>query len=1109
MEGPLVSVSMGVMKRLLVLAKLTKLLEEEYDKLRGVSKQIKSLTKELRAMSPALEMLGDAQKLSPLTRYWRDELRELAYDMEDCIDNFMAHADHEDGKPTGFLWSKRVMEVSERHQRYNFVELTSNTTPSAVDPRLPALYEEIDRLVGIGGPKKRVIELLDVEINGPSAELVRVVSIVGCGGLGKTTLANQVYHTIKSKFACTAFVSVSRTPDIRKILRGIVKEVGVTADTLDDDERQLCNKLREHLKDKRYFVVIDDAWDTKAWEFIKLALPDNDNGSRIITTTRSVTVAKYCSSQDRYVYELVPLSFDDSKRLFFKRVFGSENSWYPHLEDVSNSILRKCGGLPLAIITVSSMLTNKYAKAEWDRVQTAIGIALTENPEAEKMASILSLSYFDIPNHLKTCLLYLSVFPEDYRIEKHYLINRWIAEGFIQEKQGENAYEIGECYFNDLINRSMIQPVDVKYDQAKACRVHDIILDYIKCKASEENFATSLNAAENVHTSEYKVRRLCVININEQHFTLWANWILSHVRSVTISRDSVQTSLLPFTVLRVLDLGNCIYMEDHHFTCIEKMFHLKYLRLGSNSITKLPEKIGELRYMQTLDLRGTRIKDVPPTITKLQRLAHLYVGWNVTFPDGTIGHMHSLEELRTCGVQSYEQGKPLRELFKLTKLRTLKIKWDFDWTDGLEGIRQIQDIHSYVGTLLSTCSLYNLSISDKSDWIYPLSLDSWHPAAPCSLRKLRMKGCLICKLPKWMGSLKNLEVLEIGIIFCVRPEDVEILGAIPSLLYLELVTAGGTNGRIVVQCNNGFRSLKYFSLFIWACGTALEFEAGSMPRLEHLKLEFLAHTMECLNGASDMGVQNLSSLSKVEVKIRGDCMCDSKYDPTEDMDDDSVGGYIARAINGAVETLSNCPTIRFETEAHAVCEHFESVSSKFQCVRKHNKHHGGVMNKWFQILQVEEGQTDQPTDGETNKQESMTISRTANIDLTPLKNAGTGTSSLFPTFKVRRKKVRDDIMNELRQLVAPFGRSDSASVLHETIEYIKFLHVQVDSLSAPYLKSRQQVPYLKVSGDGGEAAAVKEDLTGRGLCLVPTSSTFEVPSKTPVAFWTPFGEAFR
>jgi len=184
--------------------------------------------------------------------------------------------------------------------------------------------------------------------------------------------------------------------------------------------------------------------------------------------------------------------------------------------------------------------------------------------------------------------------------------------------------------------------------------------------------------------------------------------------------------------------------------------------------------------------------------------------------------MHSLEEIRKYRVKSYEQGKSLQEFNKLTKLRTLKIKLDFDSLNGSEGLRQAQGCCSYLGTLLSSCNLYNLYITESyADNECPMSLDSWHPTAPCSLQKLCLEGCVICKVPNWMASLGNLVVLKLQCILYLRPEDVEILGAIPSLLFLKLETAGGTNGRITVHGRNGFRSLKYLDLNIFRCGTAL------------------------------------------------------------------------------------------------------------------------------------------------------------------------------------------------------------------------------------------------------------------------------------------------
>ncbi|CAL5010491.1 unnamed protein product [Urochloa decumbens] len=971
-----VGVSTGVMKPLL--SKLTKLLEKEYVKFKGVRKQIKFLRDELTTMGATLEMLADAEHLNPETRLWRDRIRELAYDLEDCIDAFVVRVDSGHDGQTGFKKYFRklkrlkarheianqieqlkaaVMEASERHKRYKYVGIPSNS--SGVDPRLSALYVEIDELVGIDGPMKHIIQWLSTENKASSAQL-KVLSIVGCGGLGKTTLANQVYKNVKGQYSCGAFVSVSQNPDVKKILRDISKEVGILNNILDHDEKQLIDELRKHLREKRYLIVIDDIWDAKPWETIKLALVNKNCESRVITTTRSTAVASCLSSLDGNVYQMKSLSFVDSKKLLLKRAFGSENLCCTHLGSVPDEILRKCDGLPLAIITISSLLADKHAKCEWDRVLHDIGSTLAKNPCAEKMTAILSMSYFHIPHHLRTCLLYLSVFPEDFEIKKQRLINRWIAEGFVHEEAGRTKYEMGEGYFNDLINRSMIQPVGVKYGQAEACRVHDIILDYIKCKAVEENFVTSLDAIEHVYSSGYKVRRICVRNHAEENVAIWADPILSHVRSITMfCRKTIKTSLLRSTAFRVLDLGDCLYMDNNHIANIEKFFHLKYLSLRSHSITKLPEKIGELQYLQTLDVRFTSIKELPSTITKLQRLAHLYVDGKVRFPDGMIRQMHGLEELREYGVQSYEQGKTLEEFSKLNNLRTLNLRWDFDSFFGTEGRREVEDCHGYVGTLLSSSNLYNLYITDFSsgDNRYPLSLDSWHPASSCSLRKLCIKNCIIYKVPNWMGSLGNLVVLKLNGVLCLRPEDVEILGAIPSLFSLKLVTVGGTKGRIIIHGRNGFRSLKYFSLCIVFCGTALDFQVGSMPKLEHVKLKFGVHKRECLNGASSLGVQNLSSLSKVQVKIYGDCIPDDKYDPTEDENDGAIK-WVASAINGAVVTHPNRPTVTFKTKLVEVCEHFEYA------MRMCNHLLGGLLTEWFKIWQTEKEQTElEQTDG--------------------------------------------------------------------------------------------------------------------------------------------------
>ena len=227
---------------------------------------------------------------------------------------------------------------------------------------------------------------------------------------------------------------------------------------------------------------------------MRCALPQNNHNSRILTTTRIESVAKSCCSDPNdCVYRIEPLDESDSKVLFFKRIFGDKDGCPPQLKLVSEQILKKCCGSPLAIISIASLLASKpvMLKEQWEKLLVSIGSALEKNPDLEGMKQILSLSYYDLPYHLKTCLLYLSLYPEDFKIERDSLIQQWIAEGFIGLERGLSVEDVAEGYFNELINRSMVQPMVINCDgSAHACKVHDVMLELIVSKAIEENFVT-------------------------------------------------------------------------------------------------------------------------------------------------------------------------------------------------------------------------------------------------------------------------------------------------------------------------------------------------------------------------------------------------------------------------------------------------------------------------------------------------------------------------------------------------------------------------------------------------------------------------------------------
>jgi len=358
----------------------------------------------------------------------------------------------------------------------------------------------------------------------------------------------------------------------------------------------------------RYLIVIDDIWSTAAWDTIKCAFPENKFSSRIIATTRIVDVARSgCLGGDDHMYEMEALSDVHSKKLFFKRTFGSEDSCPEGLKQVSNEILKKCGGLPLAIISISSLLANKPSlKDEWEKVRRSIGSMLDKNRSLEGMNSILCLSYNDLPPNLKTCLLYLSIFPEDYVIERETLVRRWIAEGFISEERGLSKQEVAENHFYELINKSMVQPVDVGYDgKARACQVHDMMLELIISKSIEDNFISVVGHGQtDLVNRNGSIRRLSVQHIDQQLVSVLENQDLSHVRSLTVITSSCiehLPSLVKFETLRVLDFEGCRGLQEYDMNGIDKLFQLKYLSLRGTNMSEIPSGIVRLYDLETLE----------------------------------------------------------------------------------------------------------------------------------------------------------------------------------------------------------------------------------------------------------------------------------------------------------------------------------------------------------------------------------------------------------------------------------------------------------------------------------------------------------------------------
>ncbi|CAL4904868.1 unnamed protein product [Urochloa decumbens] len=882
-----------------LLPKLAQLLKDEYILQTGTKKDIEFLSSELETIRAAIRKVGEVprEELDDLQRIWARDAREMSYDMEDIVDAFMVRVQGPDPhskssagqifnlkymiqKFTKFMARRevgqairdikeRARELAERRDRYKVDDIAASKK-TTVDPRLKALYTEATEIVGIEEAKKQVIAGLADE--GYGGQQKKIVSIAGFGGLGKTTLAKAVYNELKGQFDCTAFVSVSRNPEAKKLLKDILYELhkGGHPSANLDEIKHLIDLIRDFLRNRRYLIVIDDIWEKEPWDkVIGLALMENNMRSRIITTTRIIGVAEHIGG----CYRLKPLCDESSERLFYGRICGSKDKCPRQFSEVSKSIMKKCGGVPLAIITTSSLLANKSEDIRvWNDVCNSIGSGLGRNPGMDDMRKMLLLSYYDLPSHLKTCLLYLSIFPEDYKIKKDRLIWRWVAEGFVQQDQqqaaGDQSFlEIGESYFNELLNRSLIQPVDIDGNEGtpRACRVHDIVLDLIISLSVEECFVTTV-LGDGMESKQ--VRRLSLHNKSAS----WPTMKMPKLRSLTIFTPAGAVidptpSLSCYLLLRVLDLRGCELNDLSSLGFVGSLSHLRYLGLSGStnsfdSPDQLPEELGKLRFLQALDLCETRVAELPSSvITGLEQLMCLLggirLGYVTRLPDG-LKKLTSLEVLQQVVVTS---GCIAQDLGHLTQLRVLDVRVTLSTEeDDDDGWTACGDaLLESLGKLTKVTSLRIIFNSNT------VSLDGSMTEQLGNLSLLSITNVIV--VPTWItpAFLPVLSHLDIVVHHERRDDIIQVFGTLRCLRHLRYRV---NEKRVVERCAVGSDafpcvvSCELDAVHVVPC----TFPRGAMPMLQDYKFsigreQLLSMAVEDLG----LGLGHLPSLRSVTV----------------------------------------------------------------------------------------------------------------------------------------------------------------------------------------------------------------------------------------------------
>ncbi|XP_027076875.1 putative late blight resistance protein homolog R1A-10 [Coffea arabica] len=573
-------------------------------------------------------------------------------------------------------------------------------------------------------------------------------------GLGKTALANTVYHhmqnSISRHFHIHAWCTVSQAYNKHNLLAQILSSIhrGIPGEYLNKDEDKLAEELRKVLLRNRYLIVLDDLWDIEAWNLLERSFPNDANGSRILLTSRIHSLPlqlKHASEP----YHLRQLTDKESWALLQNKLFG-EVDCPPTLTEVGFQIAKNCKGLTLTIVLVAGILATIEQDCWKEVAETLCSSTIVETEQCKRA---LELSYSNLPGHLRPCLLYFGAFPENADVPVRKLIWLWSSEGFLQKTEGKILEDVVDEYLTDLVQRSLVMVTRQRsIGGAKACRIHDLIHEFCVGKAKEESFLQISHGENDLFTLTglHNLHRLCIYNSKPEKLKKLKVFFPT-LRSLHFSAKWKVLPYFPigvllFKLLRVLDLGRFGFTHEFPMEVV-LLVHLRYLAI--RSVMSVPSDIANLSSLETfLLIQSWDDVVLPNTIWNIQTLRHLFIKSSrcgFRFPADSLAGSPDLKHLETLSLAIDSSSQSLQKI--LTKLPSIR---------RLKCVSYIENYSSSRNWILVLDGLSRLE-SLKVRNLAPLEIKF-----PLYLKKLTLS----CTRMPWteistIGELSSLEVLKL------------------------------------------------------------------------------------------------------------------------------------------------------------------------------------------------------------------------------------------------------------------------------------------------------------------------------------------------------------
>ncbi|XP_057774791.1 putative late blight resistance protein homolog R1B-16 [Salvia miltiorrhiza] len=494
-----------------------------------------------------------------------------------------------------------------------------------------------------------LVGLMEMLTGDPSNK--RVIPVVGMGGMGKTTLARNVYEHlhIQHHFDVRLWATISHDYKIESILTELL--FGERRSATGGDFNRLGEELHKMLWGRRYLIVLDDMWGVEAWDEMHMFLPDNGNGSCVIVTSRLSNLAAHLSSSP---FTMNFLDDDTSWELFCAKVFGEENC-PAELEETGKKIAKRCKGLPLSIVVIGGHLRRLSRAIEyWEKVANFMN-PISSLEEDEQCLNIISLSYEHLPAYLKPCFLYMGIYQEDERFDASKLLRFWVAEGFIKPNKSLSLEEVAEDYLNDLIDRNLILVQERMWNgKVGYCSVHDIVRELCMKVGKKDKFMCVLQNTTQAIGIELERH----IVIQEGKINLDIAGALPLVRSIIHRRKwSVDELPIELRLLRVsASVSNLSVQKDEGCLtgAISQQLNLRYLAFYCEKATTmsvrdiyLPSSIPLFWNLQTLTVHNFGVLiNAPCGIWEMPQLMHVEF-IRIHLPDPLLGECIVLRNLHT------------------------------------------------------------------------------------------------------------------------------------------------------------------------------------------------------------------------------------------------------------------------------------------------------------------------------------------------------------------------------------------------------------------------------------------------------------------------------